>query len=452
MVRLPFRGDAFQRSRDRTSRAWRAAALRYGSRLGRFALFGPGALLAAGAANLVTRVPNLNAMPSRPLALLGKRKRVSGKKDEDASGYIQLTRRYASYNRPISQTRYLHKFLSSQIDYVIDRWQSMSSTGGANGSYWLSNTVTGTTPNRIRSLPVYTFELNSLRNQRGEELNTTDMSAIPMLRMRHTESTNNLYSAAICYGYNNLGATGTAPPFNLWQRERVPYRNNNTDSWSPFSYAMVDWVEVCIPIWGATTNPSSVDVYVCRLPDEDQQPLGIGYVDGASKQFYPEPDSTGDDPSYEKFQHAWATFIDDTNGNFARKHAYPKASLKMQVLKHQRFDFNPTANYENDTSGHQKIFKMFLRLNELTSYVTDTSTNIEGQTGASISNEISFDSNINRWPVSDVMSHNIPYAGNKKARLFLIIKGQNASTDAGDVAAQCPSFDLMVRRRYSYLA
>lgn len=450
MVRLPFRGDLFQPSRDRSSRAWRAAAVRYASRLGKFALFGPGALAAAGAANLVTKIPNLNPMPSRPLALLGKRKRNTRKTSQDVSGYIQLSRSSASYSRSLSQSQYMMRLLSSQVDFVVDRWQSYSSTGGANGSYWLSNAVTGAEPTRTRNLPVYTFELNSLRNNRrsiGPLYTTVDTQAIPMLRLRHTEATNRLNFTSNCYTYDPVGATGPATPFNQWQKERIPYRDGNGDANSPFSYAMVDWAEICIPIWGATTNPSSVNVYVCRFTDEDQQPLGSGYENGAYKTFYPEPEPTGDDPGYEKFQHGWATFTDQLNGCYVKKHTFPKGQLHMKVLKHQRFDFNPTANYENDTSGHQKIFKMFLRLNELTSYLTETSA--ENAVGG---NEIAFDSSINKWPVNEQVGQNLPFCGNKKARLFLMITGQNAATDAGDSSAQCPSFDLMVRRRVSYLS
>jgi len=264
------------------------------------------------------------------------------------------------------------------------------------------------------------------------------------MRLRHTESGNFYnFNHNGCDGYKPDGTTGTGTDFKWWQDDQFPYSNSAANS--PYETAMVDWAEIHMPIWGATQNPSSVEVSIIRFVDPDVQPLALCYDAAAAANYnpYPEPAST-DITRFDKFQKFWATHVDNTNGNFIKKVDYQKLPSGFRVLKRQVFQFNPTSTYENDTAGHQKIFKLFMNINEVTSYV--------GQDDRISQPSVSAGANINTWPTSTTLNNQLPVCGNPKARLFLMIRGQTASVDPGNDPAQAPSFDLMIRRKYTVIA
>lgn len=385
-----------------------------------------------------------------PTSAPRKRRRTDAAQ-KDASGYIQLSYASTSFGKSLRRQEYLNRMVESNIVSFVDRYQNMSPTGGANGAFWLSNNLSGTAPARTRLLPLYSFELNSLRYNVSSPSTASGAQpfyAYPFLRMRHSESSNALnFISTNMNGYLPDGTTADTTNNKLWQEEIKPY--NALAENAPYEYAMVDWVEVVLPIWGATTNPSSVTVTVARFTDEDLCPIGVGYDPSIPGNYvsWPEPAPT-EPQAFDKFQRFWHGKVDNTNGCYTKKVSWKNMPGGMRVLKQQRFDFNPTANFENDTAGHQKIFRMFLKLNEFTSYVGQD----DRANGGAATATVASGGNVNTWPVSSVVTQQLVHCSNKKARLFLFVHAQNATVDAGDVATQAPSFDIMVRRKISIIA
>lgn len=388
----------------------------------------------------------------------GKRSREDSGESavQDVSGYIQLRKMKRAFGRTLSTQKYINRMVQSNMVSVIHRFQNMSATGAANGKYFLANYES-----THLYVPIYVFELNSLRRNYnpGYASNPLYYRPFQQLRLNSTSAAwdwvgNNLY------GCKPDGSTGATWDFQTWQNERDAYAGLNSND--PYESAMMDWAEIQVNMWGATNDPSTVEVSIVRFTDEDVCPPASGFNGaGTGVTWRPTPVNTAGPPvvsdpmRFEKYNKFWSMMADNTNGAQFRKNTYTGVGRCMKTMYRKVFNFNPTSTYETDTAGHQVAHKIFYRINERTSFVSpDTDANGSG-TFVTLPNILDYAGmkNINAWPEEVTAKNQVPYAANDKARLFLMIRAFNsAAPPAAPTATVHPSFDLMVRRKYTIIS
>lgn len=381
---------------------------------------------------------------------------------EDAGGYKQV--QYDKKKRigqKCSEREHLDKCLSAQLLTKIDRFQWLSSVGDASGKYFLGCNLSGAQPNRTVQLPCYAFDLTMLRDNWNLGSPQSYFAGVPFYRLVKTETgtANNWnFGWQTVAGAKPDASTGTTTDFQVWQTERSPYGEYSTTgitptaAQAPYEKAMLNWCDIRLGMWGATANPSRVDVMICRIPDEDMQPP-VTYYDAvtpgaAGITLFGTPTDQKTKAEYNVF---WGAMMDNCLGNPLMIRQQVSKKNKINVLYSRTYRFNPTMNNETDAAGHQTLCKMWYDIDALFDYRQDL---MERAPGFPVGGPDNIDdANPNQWKIDAASRATQVYPRNRKSRIFLIIKGftnTNFSTVNNDAFQSC-SFDLLVRRKMTII-
>lgn len=375
-------------------------------------------------------------------------KRPRSSEIQDESGYVQLTNLGRNtVGRKASQSKKLRKMVEAQMLTSIDRFQYLSPANATNGRYWLSHAPDASAPTKY-FFPFYTFDLTSLRSN---VFNSTKYcGALPLSRL--ARGTNDEYTWEPQAG---IGPDGISTS-NFWQSERVPY--NSSSSNLPYEKVYLEWADIRLNFWGATTLPSSAEVLLVRFPDDNRCPDGIECLDtvGAPASLtytFKHPTlGAADSPNmsdYMEYTKFWTSQMDNLVNTTQNVRHQGVDQRGMVVLYRKKIDFNPTATFENDTTGHQYTLKMFVNLDMLCDFKHAVTQGTVSD-GIPVANQ----ANVNFWK-SDIGANECrSLLKNKESRLFLVIRGLTSVTSpyspTGDgTAAQTASFDVLVRRKHS---
>lgn len=417
-----------------------------------------GAVGAAAVANLATRVPRLDTrpdMPSRLNPFLGGPAHKKRKVVQDASGYVQLTRLpFATVGKQLSRQEMLNKHVEAQMFKRIDRWQKMSGAGTVNGNFWLSYVQDAAAGSVTKYFyPCYTFDLTSLSE--NVAVDSTGLAATvasqPFMRLSRVIKSGvtpvtNYYEWDVQSCVGNNGSTTTTQ----WQNERVPYLAGSLAN-LPYSKALLHEADIKLQLWGAKQFPSSVEVSLVRFTDENVGPPSKELLNATQKILHPIPavptaadaGGTNDFAQYEKF---WSSQMDRFVGTPMNTRYQSKDSKGMQVLWSKRVDLNPTAQYENDTTGHQYTLQLRYIMDMIGSY---NHYNANDAFGDGYNGEVSW-TDPNVWPATIDYKDTHACLRNKSSRVFLLIRGLATTILTNGVgtgnANENASFDIMVRR------
>lgn len=395
--------------------------------------------------NYFAEVPDLDnspPMPTRPFALEeqdAKRRRV-----QDASGYVQLTHlpRKRTGRRLRRQAK-LNKHVEAQMLTCIHRFQNLSPINAGNGKYYLSYLANAATATKY-SYPFYMFDLTSLyQNQWGD--GTVSTSAVPFTRLARNVAAPSSYIFDIQYGKtqsDNLADT--------WQMERAPYNFTSSNN-RPYEKAMLDWADIRVGLWGAKTKPSSCEILLCRFPYENRHPSAWEWQNTVLTDIYPPPTGVAANASgsvdFAEFQKFWTAQVDRLLANPLTVRENGADQKGMKIVYRKVINFNPTATYETDTTGHQFTFKMFHDMNMICDYKAAAISGVQGDGIVPVDM-----GNPNIWPSDLGVSECHSFLRNKKSRLFLVIRGfTSALSTTNEDPNTAASFDIMVRRKITII-
>lgn len=379
---------------------------------------------------------------------------------QDHGGYVQLSvDPKKRIGHKASKRDHLDKCLEAQLLTKIDRYQYLTNVGDANGKYDLSYYISGTSPNRQYKMPLYAFDLSMLRDNWNLGSGSGYYVGVPFLRLVKVETGvagEYNYSWDFMAGAKPDGTTGTTPDFRCWQSERSPYGDYAatgivpTSAQAPYEKAMLNWADIRIGMWGATNNPSRIDVMICRIPDEDMQPP-VTYQDSVlstatGTTLFNTPSDAKTKAEYNVF---WSSMMDNCTGNPLMVRQQVSKKNAIDVLYSRTYQYNPTMSSETDLAGHQTLCKILYDIDSLFDYRQDYMQGIAGGAGV----DTITDGNPNVWKVDAGARQNTVYPRNRKSRIFLLIKGftNQRQSDTAFSAADSPSFDLLVRRKMTII-
>lgn len=427
-MRLPYRGDSLQASRDRVSSYWRRAGWRYAKRLGRFAAFGPGAVAAAGLANFFTRIPD---MP-RDMRL-AKRARVgpSGEQaptEYDVTSYLQYKRLAKAFaGRRMNPYSKIRTIVNSHVQEVVERWQAAGNP--ALGSYSTNGTVIlGANPTadpEQADLPVYFFDVTSVLNDRGPNPGFQPMVCS---RLRRGVDGNFVNTT-------NPGTGAGTGATNQWSVERAA-----TQIFSAGDKTFLEWLDIRMVLYGARARSSTVFVEMWQFDDVRSAPQVYASNDGGVS-FTPDTDSGHDQQTFNQF---WNAKLDTMIGTGIAYRGLRTDTKGCRVLYSKRFEFNPTLSVETDTSGHMCKFNLKYDINKLCRYDWNNPFDVNTLT------ERLDDPNLF---VATTRAKHTPHT-HPKGRVFMVVRGNvmGISTVANPSPTDLfPSFDLVLRRKRSDL-
>lgn len=374
---------------------------------------------------------------------------------KDAGGYQQRASSKITVGRKANPRKRAVKALSAQLLTCIDRFQRLSSPTSVTRSYFCGMSTTGVTPGRTRLLPVYLFDLTSLRvNIQCAGSTTQESFSNPFYRLRQSESA----TGGSIYAFDRVAgstpdwsvATNTNPQITssfTWSRERVPYNTNVSNS--PYEKCMLNWADIRLHLTGAQAVPSEFRVSLVRFKEGIVGPTWVRTAADADQTPY---DSSSIDASEQtKF---WDKFVAPLcQGSMAHAGGTTQsiADADMRVIYSKRIVFNPTMTTETDATGHEHVLKLWYNMDMVGDYtrpdVYDV-TNFAGVSGVA-GGGITFNNDVNWWELQRQAMSCAPVLRNHGSRVFLLI---TAKTDcdldgASETAANHPSFDLMVRRK-----
>lgn len=367
----------------------------------------------------------------------------------DGSGYRQLTRLPKQIvGAPLARQEVINRHTEANMQARIDRFQWLGKSSASQGPYWLSYCPNDATTLTQYYLPLYTFDLTSLGTNTGVDGNgaVTYWNGIPFLRLRRDATNPNAYNWQTQYGLTNDGIT----PTRTWTYESLPYLAAQENT--PYDKAFLRWADIRLQLWGATGNPSSVEVMLVRFTDEHVAPPSYESVDGGANVLitHPVPETpatvssstSGDFAQYQKF---WTSHLDNLVSNPNMMRLKFTDSKGMSVIYRKKIDLNPTASYETDTSGHQYTLCINYLMDMIGNYNHFNSSSVRGD------GQVADLSNPNQWPQEVTIKENHSVLCNRNSRVFLVIKGlASKSTEPSLVGAgntvDNASFDLMVRR------
>lgn len=444
MPRLHYRGDYLQPSRERISSAWRRAGWSYARRLGRFALFGPGAVAAAGLANYFVRVPKLNTMPRD---IVGRKRARNGRPLNgpvgghaplprtviDHTSYVQfkkLSKEFAG--RRISLASKMSKIVNSHIQEVVERWgqaQDPSTvlnpgTDALYGKMMLSATVSAD-PEEAPRLPVYIFDVTSVKNgYAGTPTPTSDWEPRVAHRLYRTGAGNFITTQAV---------TGVS---NLWAVERAPKQ-----VFKAGDRAFIEWLDIRMVLYGPVAKPADVFVEFWQFDDPRKGFPVSASVDG---NVTGTGDSVGgwDQNAFNQF---WNAKLDTMLGTGIAKRGLRTDTDGCRVLYSKKFTFNPILSTEKDTSGHMVKFNLKYDVNKMCRYDWYSSFDT-AVVSSTLDNPEVFES---------VTTDKTQPFTHPKGRVFMVVRANVLQmvnsvglTDA-DAKNVFPSFDLVMRRKRS---
>lgn len=383
---------------------------------------------------------------------------------QDASGYVQLTRfRRDHVGSSLIRQEMLNRHAEANMLHKVDRWQYMVSTDSTNGNWYTG--VTSQITGGYTYLPVYAFDLTSLEsNSMVDVTNSSNVAknyAQPFMRLQRLETAPYNFAWTPLFGLAADGVTLS----KRWQVERQPYLTASASN-TPYSKAFLRWADIRMQIFGATSQPSALEVMIVRFHDPDIIPSAWEeYGPGAATLYTdlnppptggvvaPPTPATYDQDRFARYQKFWSSQIDNliTNPNGVRFR--PSDAEGMTVLYRRKIDFNPIANYEADTAGHQYTMKVSYDMDMVGDYNHRGNPLLNGDELGGIVQI----SNPNKWPVETEVQTTHSFLRNDMSRVFLIIKGYTCSKSADDNnvtfgdKAKAASFDLCVRRQITLI-
>lgn len=373
----------------------------------------------------------------------------------DKSGYVQLTKLpFVSVGKQLSRQEMLNRHTEAQMFKRIDRFQNMSGAAAVNGKYWLAYAQDGVAGVLTKYYyPCYTFDLTSLANNIAFDSAgaSSTCKSLPFLRLTRVvrsgvNPVTNYYDWQVQSGIGGNGTTSST----AWQTERLPYADTSASNY-PYSKALLKDCDIKLQFWGARNFPSSAEVLLVRFTDENVGPPSFEDLGGNTKTLHPTPPvptdtTTGDTNDFAQYEKFWSSQMDRFLGTPMNTRFQAKDSKGMQVIWSKRIDFNPTANYETDTTGHQYTLQLKYIMDMIGSY---NHYNANDAYGDGYNGEVLWpDPNV--WPQTVDVKDTHACLRNKNSRVFLMIRGLSTTTitnalGAG-LATENASFDIMVRR------
>jgi len=302
------------------------------------------------------------------------------------------------------------KLTQSMLETVIYRWNGVKAFSG-NGNYWMQNrTILG-----VRHLPWYMMDLTAINNTIGATPTFTASS--PMLQLRQTAATGNMFFSAVS-GYTN---NGTSVTFN-YRPEHAPA---DLTAVTPFAKSMISNASIQANLWGATAKATKYMVQVVQITDEDLVPDHTLAAAGSDVALA----TPKRNDFYQNMIKAWTFNPISTTGGMQ--------SRKYKVLKTQTITIEPNPTTDGDADPQCVVYKAFLKLNKVMKY-QDTAAFIT--TDADLNDQADYAENLGAQLTTQV---------NPKSRIYLVIRATNYGADAGDTNVNTPSFDLSVRIKHT---
>lgn len=472
---IGYRGDHLEASRSRVASYWRRSASTYARGVARV-IGGAAAVGVAGAANLLSRVPRLNSrgfVTDQPTMRLIPYKRDRYTRDrgwkDPSKGYVQLSRKGDKHGRALTKRQKLMRYLESQMQPIVMRFQNLSVGDATNGVFPLN--YNQATAGQANSYPYYIVDLTGVINYNSGVLKYPPV----MHRLRRWVTTNvggstgliALPSRAGQFYFSAQTGRNDSDAQNVysWIEEEG---NRDLRGISPHGKILLEKAQIELLMFGARNKPSDVTVQIVQFEDGNC-PEAVGCttetadpdaysVSGANIQF-PDPvtflktvagsDSTASahiasqQERLRQWNDFWLNEVESLIGNPLNQKQTIAPELKKRVLFEKCFKFNPTSGTsESDPNGHQVAYKLTHYINSVLSLANDA----EAAEDVKEDNEY----NPNRW-YNDNQSLKYTCHPKAKSRRFLIIKA-NSYTDAVFSPNNNASFDIRVTRRHSVTA
>lgn len=460
MPYIPYRGDSLQYSRDRISRYWKVAGWKYAKRLGRFALFGPGAVLAAGAANYFTKVPRLDTMP-RMIGYKRRRGQRGPMLDNSSPGTGQYAGQKISYyskkgGRLIPKKKKVMNALKSHVQTIIERWQQANGIGYAdtpvprNGARYLTAGPTVKNPPPGVSTyfwPVHLYEVTGVKNycSAGGVASTAYYPSVAYQLQSTWNGTAHSFSYIAMTGRNN----GDSGDVYGWVAEVLP-RPGSTGGDIPFAgtQAYIDKLKIKMAVFGATELASEVNLSMVRFTDEQLVPPALSATNSTNV-----PTVYHDTVDQERLDAFWTYHLSKLVGHMNADQIDYDSGKGMFKKSLWNFKFGPQSNDNPDPGGTQRNLTLDHNFNRFVKLDWFQGEDVQpgAPTASGIANVIGNPDYYQQYS----NANSVNPSPNQTSRMFLMVQGDvqqyhdalYSTYVAGANAPRCfPSYDLSIRR------
>jgi len=449
---------------------------------------GAGAVAAAGLANLFAEVPRLQSDPrvmsgyetlgrkgahsrSGSAMSIGAASNAGVSKDPTAYTQFAVVRR-KSGRRPTKVRRTI-KACEGLLTSLVTRFQRAQAFGAAEGQFKLNFHPAATTGQRS-VYPVYIFDLSGVINQKRADTGSVNCPTVGQ-RLTRRYDTGVLTDYANCYqfrpnwveGPSAGSVTGLAPDGATacysWVYERRPRMLTQNGK------ATLDWADIRLMIYGATTRPSKVHCKIIRFIDPEMTPAAY-FGDNSQTAV---PVAGDEDPSLDtsaaaadgdrirRWNELWLGQVDQlVAGPMCKRDAFSKTP-PYKVMWSQTCEFSPTlGTSESDPRGHMRQVKLFKNFNKVFSFQDAYNSSSAGLTVAGTSrigvNAVNEnDPNVwdtpSNWDLVQDTNTNTECFAAKTSRLYLMVSAE-VPTNGAFSPTTSPSFDMIIRRKHSVLA
>lgn len=400
------------------------------------ALSGSKAAEAAGTSS-VMNTPRYGAGPTGELFTMNrmhkKRRRDGGGTVEDPNpGGAVVTTVFDRTGIKLSRTERLMKMLGAGITRRLDRFGNATSTTADSGAYTLSAYSAGSPA--WGYFPMYLVDLTGI----NQNLTGAVMSGYPRVMYRLKKNGNT--SSYVFEPMAGVSATDGATTRYVWETvEGKAVGNANS---AVINKAFMGHFDIDMVITGATKYSSHVTVKLIQFENESMAPnmwIGANTHDVGAEWA---EDDFATNTALERQWDEWLTSeVDYMIDAPLNKKSWKKIPKPYKTLYQKKFKFHPTSTIENNSDGHDIVFRLNYDMDKVIDYQTyDYNTNLDLRDMDEVDVE-------RMVQTSETLAPNC----NKKGRVYLMIKGSTtnmftAEPTATQIKEEMCTFDLVIHR------
>lgn len=361
-------------------------------------------IFAAGVTNTGRKIANrLMNMRKQAQSLT---QTIQKKKEKKSANYGLMTEhsRTIDLSKKLTTVGKLNKYVRSNLQYVIYRWNGIKSFDN-NGYYWFSNFTTASVQ---RALSLYLFDLTSCRNS----VSGTTTAANPLVQAYMNPTNGTIYFVPRA-NINNAGV-GT----NQLQLENAP--SSTASVYSPNAGDILKWVNIQMNLWGCKNRSTKFLIKIVRFKEADLAPA------------HDETSASGNDQRTALFQSIIKPYVFNPLAKTSQIHLN-----KIYTYKSQSYVIDSTMTTETDSDPHVKTVKMYVKLDRSVNYA-DSSAKLA--TDVAFADEADFVENTN--------TQQFRTQTDPQSRLYLMVMASNYVADTEETHADTPSFDLQVQMKH----
>lgn len=357
-----------------------------------------------------------------------------------------------------SQLAKMLQLFKATQNYIIGRWQALTTFNTASAALLLSNdyeTNGGGAGKPQLNFPMYCWNLSAIPLNRINAAGAVTISTQPCYRLVKN------FAPTESYAWNQIaqvagGESGTSANYN-WAVEYDAIDAAPVLEVTRYSF---DWAQAKFVFKGAGKRPVKIHMAMCRFENNAAGPSRNYVKSGVQNTWDPAPsaDQVNDANSY------WDTFWANKIGNPIRSFKLPdqyRLRKPTHMWGYESFVLGEDVSINNDPLPLQMVASKFMRFDKLMRSV-DTNilqvkrnAGVGDTTGGAIGAFPGYDA-VPADPTQGIATLTTPYGPYEKD-IYLIVWAdvydqiKDGAGPGGTTATDiCPSLDIVLRCKYSY--